>query len=115
MLNGLCEGACSNGMGVNYQWGRRLGRAFVFVMSGFGVDLEVVDGILGLMNVFTYCAVEENKWRKLVVGSLAAALVAFLLKPASPSSFCFALNWIGSGGIESLSSAISRKECMYYY
>lgn len=71
-------------------------------MSGFGVDLEVVvDGILGLMNVFTYCAVEENKWRKLVAGSLAAALVAFLLKPASPSSFCFALNWIGSDGIDS--------------
>ena len=105
-------GICFCGVGL---WGR---------FGGTEKTDGAVDGILGLMNVFTYCAVEENKWRKSMADSLAAAPVAFLLKPASSSLFCFTLNWIGPDRMESIhllelidrySSAVSWKECMYYY
>jgi len=58
--------------------------------------------IIRLVNVFTYCAVEENKQRELVVGLLAAAPVPFVPAPSLLGPSLLASLWIGWNPIDQI-------------
>lgn len=58
--------------------------------------------IIRLVNVFTYCAVEENKQREPVVGLLAAAPVPFVPAPSLLGPSLLASLWIGWNPIDQI-------------